>query len=477
MPAPETFKANRKSKISRPLGPNEFILFLPEIKEFLDNKDFTSPKDLLRDIHSIDIAEGWVRLEPQEKIIIFKLLTSKKAVEVFEDLRFNQQSYLLDNLDNAEVAPILNEMAPDERVDLFQELSPKVIRKLFSLMRKEEVEDVQQLLTFDEETAGGLMTTDFLSLKKDMTARQSIIRLQEAHKSQSPHRFYHFYVLDEYRRLLGCVDLDTLITAPPDILVKDIMFSPQTIKTNVNTPKEEVAQKFSRYDLVDAPVVDSQDKLLGVITIDDVVELIQQENTRQIYEIGKMQPAGGCEINYATTSVRELITRRAGWLVLLLVMHVFSGWILKNFEYALSTVVALAFFIPMLLDTGGNAGAQTSITIIRSLATGDVNFKSIWRVARLEIVSSLIMSVIVGAVAFIRAYWLEAEIFLAIVVAITMMAIVLVAISTGIFLPFLSKRLGLDPAALAGPITTTVVDVVGLIIYFKIAQYFLPILK
>lgn len=478
MPVLENYKTNPRGKTSqRAFGPNEFILFLPEIKEFLANKDFTSLKDLLKKIHSIDIAEGWRRLEPQEKVIIFKLLSSKKTVEVFEDLRFVEQSYLLRNLDNARVAPILNEMAPDERVDLFKELSPKVIKKLFSLMKKEEVEDVQQLLTFQEDTAGSLMTTDFSSLKKDMTARQAILWLQETHKSESAYHFYHLYVLDDQRRLIGFVDLDTLITAPPDILVRDIMFSTQTIKINVDTARQEIAGKFSRYDLLDAPVIDSEDKLLGVITIDDVVDLIQEENTRQIYEIGKMQPAGGREIRYATATVREIIKRRSGWLILLLVMHVFSGWILKNFEHALSTVVALAFFIPMLLDTGGNAGAQTSITIIRSLAIGDASFKNIWRIARLEVISSLLMSFIVGLVAFLRAYWLETDILLSLVVAITMMAIVLVAILTGFSLPFLSRRLGLDPAALAGPITTTVVDITGLIIYFKIAQFFLPVLR
>jgi magnesium transporter len=478
MPVLENFKSNQKSKvIQRGFGPNEFILFLPEIKEFLDNKDFTSLKDLLKRIHSIDIADGWTRLDVQEKIVIFKLLTSKKAIEVFEDLQFDEQSYLLNNLDNTEVAPILNDMASDERADLFKELPSKVMKKLFSIMKNEEVEDVQQLLSFKEETAGSLMTTDFLSLRKDMTARQAIIWLQETHKGQSGLHFYHLYVLDEQRRLIGFVDLDTLITAPPDILVKDIMFSPQTIKIEVDTPKEQVAQKFSRYDLLDAPVVDYQDKLLGVITIDDVVDLIQEENTRQIYEIGKMQPAGGHEIRYATATVAEIIKRRAGWLILLLVFHVFSGLILKNFEYALSTVVALAFFIPMLLDTGGNAGAQTSITIIRSLATGDASFRNIWRIARLEIVSSLIMSVIVGVFACLRAYWLQMEILLSLVVGITMMSIVLVAIFTGFSLPFISKRLGLDPAALAGPITTTIVDVVGLIIYFKIAQFFLQVLR
>jgi magnesium transporter len=477
MPVLETYKTSSKGRNSRTFGPNEFILFIPEIKEFLADKNFSSVKDLLKRIHSIDIAEGWERIEPQEQVIIFKLLTSKKAIEVFEDLQFDEQSYLLNNLDNTEVAPILNEMAPDERADLFKELSPKVMKKLFSIMSKEEVEDVRQLLSFEEDTAGSLMTTDFMLLKKDMTARQAIIWLQETRKGKSTYHFYHLYVLDEQRRILGFVDLDTLITAPPDILVKDIMFSPQTIKIYADTLKEEVAQKFSRYDLLDAPVVDSQERLVGVITIDDVVDLIQEENTRQIYEIGKMQPAGGQEIRYATATIKELIQRRAGWLIFLLVFDFLTGTVLKSFEHALSTVVALTFFIPMLLDTGGNAGAQTSITIIRGLAIGDVNFKNVWRVTRLEVFAAMCMAVIVGAVAFIRAILLQQDALISVVVGLTMGFIVLLAIFTGITLPLISKRLGFDPAVLAGPITTSVVDVVGLIIYFKIAQYLLPILR
>lgn len=458
-------------------GPNEFILFLPEIKELLTQKDFNQLKDLLKRIHSIDIAEGWQNLEPQQKLLIFKLFSFKKAIEVFEDLRFLEQSYLLNNLDNTQISSILNEMAPDERVRLFKDLPEKVNKKLFSLMRKEEVEDVTKLLTFKKDSAGSLMTTEFVTLKKDMTARSALIHIQESQKAAVAKNIYSVYVTDEEHRLIGAINLQTLIAAPPDMLIKDIMSDTKTIMIDVDANKSEVARKFSRYDLLDAPVINALGLLVGIITIDDVVDLIHKETTREIYEIGKMQPKGGQEIRYARATVKDLVKRRAGWLVLLLVFHVFSGWILKTFEHALGTVVALAFFIPMLLDTGGNAGAQTSITIIRSLAIGDANFKNIWRIARLEILGALIMSVIVGVVAFLRAYWLQQDVFLSVVVSTTMVIIVLVAISTGFLLPFLAKRLGLDPAALAGPITTTVVDVIGLIIYFKIAQLFLPILR
>ena len=461
----------------RQFGPNEFVLLLPEIKEFILSKSFNELKDLLKRMHSIDIAEGWQNLEPQEKILVFKLLSFKKAVEVFEDLVFNEQSHLINNLDNTDVGSILNEMAPDDRVRLFKDLSPKVHKKLISLMKKEEVEDLTKLLTFEENSAGSIMTTEFVSLRKDMTARQALIRIQESQKSTTAKSIYSVYVTDDERRLLGAVSLQALLAAPPDILLKDIMFDTEFVKVSTDTHKEEVATKFSRYDLLDTPVVNKHNQLLGIITIDDVVDLIHRQTTREIYEIGKMEAAEGEEIRYARANVFQLVRRRAGWLILLLVFDFLTGTVLKTFEHALTTVVALAFFIPMLLDTGGNAGAQTSITIIRGLATGDVTFKNIWRVAKLEVITALCMGCIVGTVAFLRAILLQQEITLSIVVGLTMFSIVLLAIFTGISLPFISKRIGLDPAVLAGPITTSVVDIIGLIIYFKIAQFFLPVLR
>lgn len=456
--------------------PNSFALFLPEIKEFLQNKDFQQLKDLLRGIHSMDLAEGWTKLEPQEKIIIFHLLSGRRAVEVFEDLHLTEQAYLLNNLENQEAASIINEMASDERAKLFKDLNPKVVKKLFSVIKKEEADDVRRLLTFEEGTAGSIMTTEFVELKKTMSARQALVRLQETYKAGQYPNLYSVYVTDDEHRLIGGLSLQMLISAPADMLIKDIMSDTELIKIDCHLLKEEVAKKFSKYDLLDAPVVDDNNHLLGIITIDDVVDLIHKEATKEIYEIGKMEARGGKEIRYATATVKELVRRRVGWLVLLLVFDFLTGTVLKNFEHALGTVVALAFFIPMLLDTGGNAGAQTSITIIRGLATGDVHWKNVWKVVRLEIKTSLFMGLIVGAVAFLRAIMLQRDFLLSLVVGSTMMALVLLSIFTGIALPLVSKRLGLDPAVLAGPITTSVVDVVGLIIYFNIAKIFLPAL-
>jgi len=456
---------------------NVFALLLPELKDLINRKDFLNLKNALRTINSIDIAAGWSELNSQEKLLIFKLLVQHKAIEVFEDLKYDEQKFLLDNLNSEEMAKILNEMAPDERTQLFKDLPTAVMRKFMHLLKTEEASNLKKLLSYDENTAGGVMTTDVVITKKDMTARKALMTLQDNLTMSHAKDVYSVYVTDDERKLLGVLSLQTLLKAPQDMLVKDIMSSPENRKINVNTEKSKIVNAFSKYDLLDMPVVDSENYLLGVITIDDVVDLMERNATRDLYEVGKMSSAHGEILSYDTASVPELIKRRAGWLVALLLFDFLTGTVIKNFETTLSAVVALAFFIPMLLDTGGNAGAQTSITVIRGLATGDVNFKNVWRVVKLEIAAALLMAAIVGAIAWGRAILLQKDFFISIVVGMTMFIIVILAIITGLTLPLLSKKIGLDPAALAGPITTSIVDVVGLLIYFKIAQQFIPVLK
>ncbi|MDD5120304.1 MAG: magnesium transporter [Candidatus Omnitrophica bacterium] len=453
---------------------NVFALFLPEIKELLEKKDFVGIKNLTKTINSMDLAEGWRNLEPNMKIIIFKLLGTKKSVELFENLPLNEQTHIIDNLGNQEVAQIINDMAPDERADLFKELPQKVFRKLFLLVSKEHAKNIRELMDFKEGTAGSLMTTEFVELKKEMTAKQAILHIQESLRTDYRENIYSLFVTDEAHKLIGVIPLQELLKAPPDIAIKEIMIRAELIKIDVDTDANDVSLLFKKYDLFDAPIVDKDNVLIGIITVDDIVERIEKEATKEFYEIGKMNAEGGEIISYSKATTMDLIKRRSGWLILLLVFDFLTGTVLKSFEATLSSVVALTFFIPMLLDTGGNAGAQTSITIIRGMATGDVNFKNIMRVIRLEFKTAILMGLIVGAVAFGRAFLLQKDFALSLVVGTTMLLITLLAISTGVFLPLFSKKIGLDPAVLAGPITTSVVDVVGLIIYFKIAQMFIP---
>lgn len=454
-----------------------FALFLPEIKELIQAKDFNGLKSFLKNVHSMDLAEGWRHLVPAEKIIVYKLLGTKKAIEVFENLTLPEQTFILNNLDNTDVAQVINEMAPDVRVDLFKELPSKIKRKLFLLVSKEEERDIRKLMDFKEGTAGSLMTTEFVELRKDMTARQGVVSIQENFRAGYRENIYSVFVTDENHKLIGSISLQDLLKAPPDIFIRDIMLGADLIKIDADSDEKDVISLFKKYDLLDAPVVDKGNILVGLITVDDIVDKIEKETTKEMYEIGKMSAEGGEIISYNRATTMELVKRRAGWLVMLLVFDFLTGTVLKNFEHMLSSVVALAFFIPMLLDTGGNAGAQTSITIIRGLATGDVNFRNLIKVIKLEFKAAAFMGLIVGGVAFGRAFLLQKDFALAIVVGLTMLIIAILAIATGIFLPLFSKKIGLDPAVLAGPITTSVVDVGGLIIYFKMAQLFIPALR
>ena len=308
-----------------------------------------------------------------------------------------------------------------------------------------------------------------------MTAKQAIEHIHSLSKFIRYSSLHAFYVIDHNRKLLGGVTLRKLIAAPSDIKVSEIMSSVNFIKINVNTPKEDVARLFAKYDLVIAPVVDENDILLGVITVDDVIDVINQLNTAQIYEVGKI--GGKEEIRYQDATALYLFKRRVGWLALLLVFDFLTGTVLKTYEEAISAVVALTFFIPMLLDTGGNAGAQTSITLIRSFATGDIDFKNIFRAIKLEFSSGFLMAICIGTIAFLRGLSLGVSGNIAIAVGITMSCLILLAIFVGVSLPVISKKIGLDPAVLAGPITTSVIDILGLIIYFKIAHLLIPQLK
>lgn len=463
-------KKNRKSL-------SMTALFVPEIRALLHNKSFSEVKSLISRIPAIDIADRWYNFSDQEKILIFKLLRTSLAGELFEVLKFEDQSFLLENLDNAEVSQVLNEMAPDERANLFKDLPHKVIKKFFKLMKKEEVEDVRELMTYEEGTAGAIMTTDYIELHKEITARGAILKLQDTLSFDDDLDISSIYVTESGHKLIGVVELQNLIKASSHMLIKDLMENTDFIKINEYSPDEEVAQSFKRYDLIDAPVVDEKDELVGVITIDDIVDVIDREATKEIYEVGKMTPSEGKMISYATATVKELISRRAGWLVFLLIFDFLTGTVLKTFQNSLSSVVALVFFIPMLLGTGGNAGTQSSITVIRGLATGDVSFDNVKRVFKLELFAALVMGLIVGIVAFTRALLLQSYLLIGLVVGLTMFLIVLLAICTGISLPFISKKMGFDPAVLAGPITTSFVDVIGLIIYFKVAQLILPVLR
>lgn len=454
-----------------------WALFYPEVREFLESKKYGPLKELLETVYPVDIASFWEKLSGEEKIIVFKLLSAAKSVEVFEELDVKEQRFLLDNIESDVAGKILDELPSDEKAKLFRKISSKQFKKYASLMHSEEVEKVKKVMEYPSGTAGFLMNTDFIDLKPEMTINQALERIRRLSRSRRVENLYAFYVTDESGKLLGGLTLRRIIALPQDSKVSDSMSSVGIITLTTDTPESEVVKLFSRYDLTCAPVVDGDGVLVGIIVIDDVVDTIQKLNTKEFYEIGKMSHGDGTIISYATATAFDLVRRRAGWLVFLLGINFISGSVLQTFESALQSVVALAFFIPMLLDCGGNAGTQTAITIIRGLATGDVDFSKIGRIIKVELGAALVISVLIGTGAFARAFVIGEGIFLALTVGLSMTTLILVAISSGIALPLISKKIGIDPAVLAGPITTTIVDILGLIIYLKIAQFLLPQLR
>jgi magnesium transporter len=450
-----------------------FALFLPEIRELLQRKDFSSLKTLLKQIHSMDLAEGFRYLKPQQKILAFKLLSFKKAGEVFEHLSFKEQSHLLKNLENDKVAQILNEMAPDERTELFNDLPPRLIKKFFSLMEEEEVRDVRRLLNYREGTAGSQMTSEFVELKREMTARRAVLHLQQGLKAGQTRNIYSIYVTDQAHKLVGGLALQVLITAPPDILIRDIMTNVDLIKVGVNMDVEEVAKIFTKYDLLDMPVVDKQDRLVGIITIDDVVDIIHREATEDIYGMGKIAGAEeAAQINYAQASIFSLVRRRIVWLFILLLIGAFvSGRLLKGYSGMLQQLIVLAAFLPMLMDSAGNAGQQSLCLIVRGLATGEVRVREIFKVVRKEMAVGLLMGFLVGVIGYFAAFLLEGfNPALGLTVGLSMVTVVTAATLVGATLPLVFKRLGFDPAIAASPFITTLVDATTLVVYFEISR-------
>ena len=450
-----------------------FALFLPEISELLREKNYGELKKSLKEIPPVDLAEGWGQLSPADRNIVFRLLDRKKAIEVFEDLSFGEQKALIDRLESHELGEVLDGMSADDRADLFEELPGRMVKKLFSVMKKEEVDDVKDLLSYKEDTAGGLMTTEFVELRKDMTARQAILKIQECYRTYYGETIQDVYVTNAENRLVGGLSLQTLIASPPDILLKDIMSPVQIIKINMNMDEEEVAKVFSKYDLLSAPVVDDENRLLGIITIDDIVDVIQKEATKDIYGMGKISGVERvAEIDYGKASSFTLVKNRMVWLFVLLLIGTFvSGRLLKGYTGVLQSVIALTIFIPMMMDSGGNAGAQSLAMVVRGLATGEVTLNQVWRIIRKEVFAGLMSGILMGIIAIFSVFLLQGiNLKLAFSVGFSLAIVVTVATVTGAFLPLLFKRLGFDPAVAASPFITTVVDATCLIIYFEVAK-------
>lgn len=440
------------------------MITLEEILTLLKSRDYASLKARLEELHPSDVVSLLTQLDRETMAFVFRLLSKDAAVAVFEMFDKEQKEQLLRSLANERIAMLLNEMSPDDRTALFEELPAKVVKRYLALLSEPEREIANMLLGYGEETAGRLMTTDFVDLKETYTVAKALEHIRKT--APDKETIYYCYVIDSSRVLVGLVSLRELILAPPDALIADIM-NREVISVTTDTDQEEVARIVSEYDFLAVPVVDREHRLVGIITVDDIVDVMQDESTEDIHLMGGVSDVGG---EYFRAGILDSIKRRVGWLILLIVIEGFSGSVLKAYSGLLQAVVALSFFVPMLVDTGGNAGTQSATLVIRGLATGRVDERSALRVISTELVTGAILGAAMGVLGALRAVLLRTDIAVGIAVGVALAAVVTISSTVGALLPFVARRLKVDPAVMAGPFVTTVVDVFGLVVYLEIAK-------
>ncbi|MGE5592655.1 MAG: magnesium transporter [Betaproteobacteria bacterium] len=439
------------------------------VEEFLTEKDYIGLKRTLEKHHPSEIARVLEELSPGSTGLVFRLLPKDLAIEVFDFVDVDRKQVLLRSLSGDMVATLLNEMSPDDRTELFEELPAKVVKKYLSLLSEKERDVANMLLGYREESAGRLMTTDFVDLKETQTVDEALAHVRKT--APDKETIYHLYVISRDRRLVGELSLKELMLAPGDRLVREIMH-PEVVRVSTDTDQEEVARIFEEYGFIAVPVVDSEDRLVGIITHDDILDVVREEDTEDIHIMGGL---GTPEEEYFRMSLVDNVKKRVGWLALLILLESFSSNILKVYSASLEAVVALAFFIPTLIDTGGNTGTQSATLVIRGMATGEINLRQGLKVLLRECGTGVVLGFLLGAFAYVRAYLTQADVRIAFVVGLSLLVVITVSNVAGAFLPLAAKRLRLDPAVMAGPFITTVVDIIGLIVYFEVARLVLGI--
>ncbi len=435
-----------------------------KIEVLIDEKQYSKIKDLLSKMYEHDIADILEELEEKELIKVFRLLPKSQAADVFSYLDTDTQAKLISMLSDTEAVNIINDMAADDATDLIDEMPANVVKRLLNKVDKETRRDINQLLKYPDNSAGSIMTTEYIDLKEYNTVRDAtkIIR-QEYDETET---IETIFITDKSRKLIGTIQLKDLIVHNDDVMISDIMDS-DVLSVNTLMDQEEVANFIMDYDLTSVPVVDSENKLVGIVTIDDVVDIIEEEATEDIEKMNAILPT---EKSYLKQSIFDIWKSRIPWLLLLMVSATFTGKIIQHYEESLAAMVILTAFIPMIMDTGGNAGGQASATIIRSLSLNDVEFKDILKVIFKELRVSFFVGLTLAAANFLKLLFIDkVTTKVAIVVCSTLVLTVCVAKVIGCSLPMIAKKMKFDPAVMASPFITTIVDAVSLFIYFKIA--------
>lgn len=459
------------------MAESRFLEVVPEIKELLAEENWPGLNLILGDWQPAEIAEAWDAFTLEEKLAILRHFEVSHAVDIFENLDTERQIRLLQHLREERATALLDEMAPDERADLFAEFPPPLAERFLRRMEAEEAQDVRDLLRHEPDTAGGLMTTDFAWAPAEATVAEAIEMLRE--NFQGTELVYYVYVLGEGRKLLGVVTLRQLIQAPPSTRLGDIMFT-NLVTLPADMDQEEVAREAALYDFLALPVVDGQGRMLGIVTHDDVVDVLEEEAGEDLEKFGALIP-GDEEAGYLAMPVVRHIRARIPWLIALLFLGSVSGFLLLHFERTMQGefdpiwYVLLLSLTPMLCGTAGNAGTQAATVVIRALATGELDLRAIGRVLRKELLVGMSMGAILALCGFARsllspqAVSVPQAVVFGTVVAVSVFFTITYATTTGALLPLLFKRLRLDPAVMSGPLLATVNDSIVIVIYFTVA--------
>ncbi|HIQ99229.1 MAG TPA: magnesium transporter [Candidatus Scybalocola faecavium] len=430
--------------------------------KLLSAREFKAVRSILNVMNAVDIASILSELEDKELALAFRLIPKDKAADVFANMNNTMQSKLVEMFTEKELKAILDELFLDDTVDMLEELPANLVTRILDAVDKDTRAQINVILNYPEDSAGSIMTTEYVSFKRTMTVGEAIAHIKETgiHKET----IYTCYVLDS-RKLVGIVSAKDLLTSDDDERIEDIMET-EIISVNTHTDKEEVAKMLSKYDLLAIPVLDGENYMVGIVTVDDAMDVMEEEATEDITKMAAMNPS---EKPYFETSVWGHAKNRILWLLVLMLSATITGSILTHYEDAFQAIPLLVSFIPMLMDTGGNCGTQSSTLIIRGLALDEIHFRDIFRVMFKEFRISLIVGVILAAANGVRILIMYNSIKMAVVIALSLMATIVISKLIGCVLPLLAKKVHLDPAIMAAPLITTLVDTCSVMVYFAIA--------
>ena len=436
------------------------------IMNFIEQGKFSQARNEIIKMNVVDIAQVLDELEAEKLIVVFRLLPKEIAADVFAYISTEQQQYIVEVVTDKEIKNIIDELYLDDTIDILEEMPSNIVKKILKNTNKDMRELINHFLNYPDNSSGSIMTIEYVDLKKEMTIKEALHHIKKTGVDKETIDIC--YIIDNNRKLEGIVSLRKLILSNEDVIIKDIM-NTNIISIHTHDDQENTAALFKKYDLLAMPVVDKENRLVGIITIDDIMDIIDQENTEDFQKMAAMQPS---DEEYLKTNVFTLARHRIIWLLILMISATFTGNIIRKFEDVLQSVVILAAFIPMLMDTGGNAGSQSATLIIRGLALEEIKQKDILKVLWKELRVSLIVGFTLAIVNFIRIYYLEKiDIRIAITVSISLFLTVVLAKVVGGALPIIANRFKLDPAIMASPLITTIVDAVALIAYFSMASW------